>query len=149
MRLSPNKYLRCNALTVMTKITLSTLLFSFSAILSTSVLAAPPGVQLWLTLAGPDLPVNGECGATEDLFSIGFIGSTGSGCLSLPNSTIIDEHSLDYELWNGCTINLYSSAECSDADIVDTVPSPPPNTGSRGCEVVEEGFRALQVTCTS
>lgn len=120
-----------------------------SAIVPAIVTAAPPGVERWLTMAGPQPIVNNQCPGTPDLFSIGFIGQTSSGCLGLSNSTSPDELTVTYELWAGCTIDLYSDAGCADGTIVDSVVGPPldSNTGIRGCHGVEEGFRALEVIC--
>ncbi len=106
--------------------------------LPTSVVAAPPGVMRWETLASPS-----GCGG-EDLFSIGFIGGTGTSCLSLADDAPSDEW-LNYFL-DDCTVYLFSEAGCADDTLVFTG-LPPPSPGAEFCIDVGTSFRALNVTC--
>lgn len=111
-----------------------------SATLIPAVRAAPPGVMQYETLASPT-----NCGG-EDLFSIGWLGSSGVSCTSLSDGAPTD-YWLNYFLAK-CSINLYSEAGCADDTLVLNIPAPG-NPGNEFCINVAEGFRALTVTCTS
>lgn len=108
------------------------------------VIAAPPGVQRWLTLGSTG--ATGPCGSSDDLFSIGFVGQVGTGCLSLADGAATDFY-IEYFLFSGCELILYSAAGCSDTMFVEDFPSPPPGTSTGGCVIVEPGFRSLEVDC--
>ena len=102
----------------------------------------PPGVQWWETSAGSS-GCNGE-----DLLSVGWAGESGSGCLTLPLAAA-EDYWLLYYVWSGCAINVYAEEGCPSGSIVGNVPLPPVGLGTNGCLSVEQGFRALEVTCNA
>ena len=106
---------------------------------STPLLAAPPGILQWQTLASP-----GEgCSSPSFLSTIGFITQTGGvNCTGL-QSTDPTMVSLDYLLDGLCSIQLYADSECSILQ-VDIETS---TDGRNQCLSVPEGFRGLSVTC--
>ncbi|KAJ3559744.1 hypothetical protein NM688_g155 [Phlebia brevispora] len=117
------------------------LLAVVSAAILPTVMAAPPGIQWWETLASTQ-----GCGG-DDLFSIGWNGDSGTGCISLADDAATD-YWLIYYLWSTCSLNLYSEAGCSNDTLVLNIPEPAPNNNMpMYCINVTGGFRALDVTC--
>ncbi|KAJ3559740.1 hypothetical protein NM688_g159 [Phlebia brevispora] len=116
-----------------------------SAALLPAVIAAPPGVQWYQTFG--DVGVCGEALPGDDLFSIGFSGQPGTGCLSLPDDAATLDH-LVYYVWSTCNLTVFAGAGCSPDDTVLTVPNPPFGTDASACVELSEGFRSLDVTCT-
>ena len=102
--------------------------------------AAPPGIQRFLTVAGTQ---SAGCSG-HDLSTIGFTGTTGAPCVSLADGAETDVF-LTWELDN-CTIDLFTQAGCSDDSLVIQIPIPAV-PGSGACTNVPSGFRALNVTC--
>lgn len=116
------------------------LVFASAAILqmTTQTSAAPPGIERFLTVAGP-----ANCGG-NDLFTIGFLGTTGAPCTSLADGAATDFW-VEWELFN-CTVDLFAEAGCPDGSLVLNIPAPAV-PGSGGCTNAADGFRALNVTC--
>lgn len=119
----------------------TSLVIASAAILrmTTQTVAAPPGIERFLTVAGP----GSNCGG-NDLFTIGFSGTAGAPCTSLADGAATD-FSVEWELFN-CTIDLFAEAGCPDGSLVLNIPAPA-LPGSGGCTDVAAGFRALNVTC--
>ncbi len=94
------------------------LVFASAAILqmTTQTSAAPPGIERFLTVAGP-----ANCGG-NDLFTIGFSGTTGAPCTSLADGAATDFW-LEWELFN-CTVDLFAEAGCPDGSLVLNIPAP-------------------------
>ncbi|KAJ3559734.1 hypothetical protein NM688_g162 [Phlebia brevispora] len=103
------------------------------------VRAAPPGILRFETIASTS-----SCPGGDDLFTIGFVGTTGAPCTSLDDSAPPDLF-LDWTLFD-CSVNLFAEAGCPDGSLTFIVPAPA-SPGVSGCASVETGFRALNVTC--
>ena len=80
----------------------------------------------------------------SDLFTIGFIGTTGAPCTSLADGAATDFF-LTWDLFN-CTVDLFAEAGCPNDSLVMNIPAPAV-PGSGDCTNVLSGFRALNVTC--